>query len=226
MGSSRKSTDQILGVISKKDAERLLLSWVHLPSESDMERAPIPGPIERMLSLFPKVFADFQDCQPEKDTHNEEHVARGARRMLLSFLVRVRDSLRRVWDAPDSRQRDWEIFLMRMLFHQNKLFLEKLYTQHLEPENRALVAEEAMKFNRRVISLPDATPFEATMFYLQTFADKTRHCPNPMCPAPYFLAEKRSQKYCSEACAGPGLREAKRRWWNENRAKKRNTDDL
>src|ERR1700676_2929136 len=112
MGSSRKSTDQILGVISKKNAARLLLEWVHLPSQSDMERAPIPGPIERMLSLFPKVFARFQD-------QSEENVSKGDRRwLLLYFLAHVRDSLRKVWDAPNSRERDWEIFGMRLLSHK------------------------------------------------------------------------------------------------------------
>lgn len=52
-------------------------------------------------------------------------------------------------------------------------------------------------------------------------ADLMRVCMNPECPARYFIAYRRTQKFCSEKCAGPGQREAKRRWWNENRAGKK-----
>jgi hypothetical protein len=46
-------------------------------------------------------------------------------------------------------------------------------------------------------------------------ADRFRRCENPTCPASYFIAKRRSQKYCSEVCAGHGQRELKRKWWNE-----------
>jgi hypothetical protein len=44
-------------------------------------------------------------------------------------------------------------------------------------------------------------------------ADRMRHCPNAACPAPYFIARRRSQKYCSDACALPAQREFKALWW-------------
>jgi hypothetical protein len=67
---------------------------------------------------------------------------------------------------------------------------------------------------------PPVTPFEAAVFYFQTsIADLAKHCGNSECPAPYFIAIKKWQKYCSEKCAGPAARESKRRWWQENRAK-------
>lgn len=52
-------------------------------------------------------------------------------------------------------------------------------------------------------------------------ADRMRICGNPQCPAPYFIASRRSQKFCCDACALPAQREYKRKWWNEHRAKKR-----
>jgi len=73
-----------------------------------------------------------------------------------------------------------------------------------------------------ILALPEVplTPFEAAMFHLQTqLTDKIRRCPNPECPAPYFFATKGLQKFCSTPCAAPAQREAKRRWWNENRGK-------
>lgn len=68
-------------------------------------------------------------------------------------------------------------------------------------------------------SLPPPTPMEAVLFHLQRIGDKLRHCPNPECPAPYFIASKKGQKFCSPECAAPSQRESKRKWWYENRAK-------
>lgn len=49
-------------------------------------------------------------------------------------------------------------------------------------------------------------------------ADLMRVCLNTKCPARYFIAERRSQKFCSEACAEVAQREYKRRWWSEHGA--------
>jgi len=45
--------------------------------------------------------------------------------------------------------------------------------------------------------------------------DRTSVCANADCPAPYFFAIRRGQKYCSEVCAGPAQREFKRSWWRD-----------
>lgn len=47
-------------------------------------------------------------------------------------------------------------------------------------------------------------------------ADVMRVCLNPECPARYFIARRRSQKFCSDKCAEPAQRAYKRRWWNEH----------
>lgn len=65
---------------------------------------------------------------------------------------------------------------------------------------------------------PDDSPIRLDEFVLillraQRIADRMRVCPNSECPASYFLAKRRSQKYCSEVCAVPVQREFKRRWW-------------
>jgi len=38
-------------------------------------------------------------------------------------------------------------------------------------------------------------------------------------PHPYFIKYRPEQKYCCDRCAAPAKREAKRQWWNRNRAK-------
>lgn len=47
-------------------------------------------------------------------------------------------------------------------------------------------------------------------------ADRMKYCPNPTCVAPYFIAKRRSQKYCSYVCAAPAQKEFKRQWWAEH----------
>jgi hypothetical protein len=44
-------------------------------------------------------------------------------------------------------------------------------------------------------------------------------CSNKHCAVPYFISKRKDQKYCSDDCAAPAKREAKRRWWTINRAK-------
>jgi hypothetical protein len=56
-------------------------------------------------------------------------------------------------------------------------------------------------------------PFILALLRAQHQVDRMRHCLNVQCPAPYFLALRRSQRYCSEECARPAQREFKRTWW-------------
>jgi hypothetical protein len=41
-------------------------------------------------------------------------------------------------------------------------------------------------------------------------------CRNIDCPAPYFIASRRDQKFCTEECASPAKKAAKLRWWHKN----------
>jgi hypothetical protein len=47
-------------------------------------------------------------------------------------------------------------------------------------------------------------------------ADRMRVCGNLECPAPYFIARRRSQRYCTEECAKPAQQAHKRAWWKEH----------
>jgi hypothetical protein len=47
--------------------------------------------------------------------------------------------------------------------------------------------------------------------------EKSERNPEGTCDTPYFLKYRPQQQFCSEICAGPAHREAKRRWWKEHR---------
>jgi len=108
----------------------------------------------------------------------------------------------RIWDQPDYRTRQWGAFLLL----------------HLTRGEAGLQHLTALGFSG---PLPPPTPFEQALMWLVDVGDRARHCQNPDCVAPYFIAARRSQKYCSTTCAAPTQREFKRRWWAEHGSKRR-----
>jgi hypothetical protein len=197
--SSKKSGNQILGVMAVSRAERLLLDWANLPEwrgdfatraaryhrQNIAQVAAVPAPnqaqkpaYQRIVQRYPEVFADVS-----------EHSAEIAR--IFGML------LRKAWDAPNLRKKEWYLTDAEAFYHRTALGIAD------PPEQ--------------------ATPLEAVMFHFKRNLDRALHCPNPDCPAPYFLATKKHQKFCSIVCAGPSQREAKRRWWNANRGKRKRT---
>jgi hypothetical protein len=73
--------------------------------------------------------------------------------------------------------------------------------------------------------------FERALYALFRNSGLAKVCENPECPAPYFIAQRKSQCYCGEDCAVVYQREWKREWWKkkgssrrrQQRAKKRKT---
>lgn len=65
-----------------------------------------------------------------------------------------------------------------------------------------------------IISDPDS--FAQVLLRAIDVAPLMRKCPNPACPAPYFIGARRSRRYCSDACSLPAQRESKRAWWNQH----------
>jgi hypothetical protein len=101
--------------------------------------------------------------------------------------------LQKAWDARTLRKREWYLHDAESYYHQ---------------------------MAGRVGDPPThATHLEAVLYHFRRIADRALHCPNPDCVAPYFFSSKKGQKYCSDVCALPAQREAKRRWWRENKAK-------
>jgi hypothetical protein len=67
---------------------------------------------------------------------------------------------------------------------------------------------------------PTIGPFEAAIYWAQSNQKLMLYCANPACAAPYFFRTEKGQRYCSPDCANPARKEAKLKWWNENRGKK------
>lgn len=199
MKSSRKQGDQILGTIPKKRAEQFLVELANTRFIAAAEHYDDRAPSSRVM----KYLDVLKPQSPAQPTPAE----------LYDLAALVAFYFRKIWDAPDQRHRDWFLFKLREFWWNwylrvNTGELSKAF--HLTP-----VVQSAL----RIWTPPEPTAFEAVLFYLQRDVDRLRHCPNPDCVSPYFIATKKGQKYCSDACAVPAQREAKRKWWAENRGK-------
>jgi hypothetical protein len=193
MGSIQKQGDKILGMISKVDAERLLTEWANISEKPIGQKL-----VSRMCSRYPEVFAAFDQTKPNWW---------GSLSVVLS---RIQVDLRNAWDAPEQRQREWKLFILRQSYH------DAVVLSRLTREGRW---EHGPELTKLLSEAPPLTSFEAAIYYFQKISDRAKHCGNESCPAHYFIAVNRWQKFCSDACAGPVNREQKRRWWHENKGK-------
>lgn len=125
---------------------------------------------------------------------------------LSRLYIGLRDWLRSAWVAKDKRARLW-------LLHE--LISNEAY---LHTDQRLVLTVIAFANGPIInVKLGSPTPFEQAAVYLLNYpAVRTRVCKNADCRAPYFLADKRNQLYCSETCALPAQRRFKRLWWRQN----------
>ncbi len=196
--SSHKRDHQILGAISTTQAERLLCDW-----------ANIPGPWP-MIGMGQDSTLKLRDAV-ERIRRRHKNILGDSRALGHLWL---RDFLRRAWDTSDLRERDWYLFKFRDLYN---LMVRR---SAMSPADRQSDETDEVNAGAPRHAAPQVTPIEAAVFHFQRHADRARRCPNPECPAPYFIADKKGQRYCSEACALPAQRESKRLWWANNRSKR------
>lgn len=63
--------------------------------------------------------------------------------------------------------------------------------------------------------------FQEALYELWRRSSFVKRCVNSNCPAPYFIADKTTQRYCSESCAEVFQRAYKLRWWKEHGSEQR-----
>jgi hypothetical protein len=187
MSANRIRVAKILGTLSEVDARDFLCDLANL-RDGDFRA------VTRLRKTFPEMF--------------HPHIVDGA-------VFTYAKYLRRAWDAPDLRHRDWYLFSLRQM--------------HAKGEREARGSE--LKENSQITVWPGTGPelsepppeaahMEAALYYLQAkVGDKAKHCEQAHCLRPYFISPKRWGKFCSEKCAGIANRESKRQWWSENRGK-------
>ena len=187
------------------------------------ESAPV-----RSVRLYPEIFGCLTPGRANRGragSPNDPVLARYLA-MHLMFL------LQEVWDS-NPRHREWWIYAARRDYSiwwcwrkeedetlHPTLFGFRYHRWNLKDLQKAPPLSLDFKWLSPLTDPPENTPFDQVMRHFQRMAPRARKCKNPSCEAPYFFAARRSQKYCSEPCARPAQRAAKRKWWRKNRAKK------
>jgi hypothetical protein len=131
-------------------------------------------------------------------------------RNLIRFTPSFRDALRAIWIAPDQRTKEWGVFRL----------IEGAVISQTNPRPDEILGTLKI-IDGSVAPLPPPSPLEQCLQYLLRNATKTLICSNQDCPARFFFASRKSQKYCSTDCALPAQRFYKRKWWAKNGKQRR-----
>jgi hypothetical protein len=127
-----------------------------------------------------------------------------------------RELMREMWVAPLDGQRRYFAFQLRSrLYRALEATARASIPKTVERKAKGVWkrnGEWKSEYSERIRTLWQ-TPFEEALDRLEKLTGRTKVCGNPDCPARYFIAQRKSQRYCSEACAGLFQRQAKRNWW-------------
>jgi hypothetical protein len=141
---------------------------------------------------------------------------------LRRFLTRIQPPLQTLWREPAP-----------LLKEANLMLLAGAYMRGAAPGPRAGGGERPVP--RGTPPLTTSQLFEAVaiprgidgfllvLLYALKHTHLLRYCANADCREPYFVGSRASQVFCSEPCAAPAQREAKRRWWDAHGEARRKT---
>lgn len=234
--SHRSERNNVLGVISVADIKTFLTDSANLPwSVTYPDYRPH---FDRWVRRWERLFTYRAEVESQYDGPSLEETLNGnaefsdspgthakwerqqvPKEHLELFSAIVRTTLRRLWTEQDARQRDWYCYRLRDVHRQ--------MVRHLEgwQENTEWGGADTPKRQLDYVlqDVPEVSPFEAAICWLQINHSLMLHCANPLCEAPYFFKadNAKRQTHCSPECADLARRAAKLKWWNENRKKSR-----
>jgi hypothetical protein len=205
--TSNNQGDELLARITPRQAERFLVELANLLDDA--------AAVERFWKRYGNLLPKYGE-----DSWRIADVGEGFSDTELTFILALRTLIRNFWFAPDIRTREWQVF---KILHE--LLADSPWVRIQEPWPEGAPEDLVVRFpggTSRLIKKevplfpPPVTPFEQILRHTLAAADRARICAHFGCVARYFFAQRRNQKYCSDACAIPAKREAKRRWWREH----------
>ncbi len=207
--SSNKTTAGNLATSSSRsDARKLLLAVANLREDHqgfEWFKRNFPYVTEDVIS--PTVRKEAVFTEPDESFPYYSPASTPAEKWKY-WILPLQATLRAIWRAPDRRTKEWGMFRVSQdFFSQGK---GDLMHAPLDGSWDFLLKE-----------LKPRSRTEQLILEFMSWAELTHYCDNPYCSAPFFIANKTNQKYCSPECAGPARRESKRRWWARNGARLR-----
>lgn len=161
------------------------------------------------LAQFLNRFADFEllnerVCGPLKERFADAGLCSADDNEALEqlLLLYLRQLARGMWRAVDVRDRYEGWFILRSDLARNDRFYLDLSNWWTDDSLRV-----------RLPPPRSPLPVEHAFEYLLVNGTLAFYCQNESCKAPYYFAQRHTQRYCSADCAAEGKRETKRRWW-------------
>jgi hypothetical protein len=134
-------------------------------------------------------------------------------------LQEYQDLIREAWVVASAGQRRYFVFMLR-----SRLY-EAVLAEARESIPQTVLRSGKGQFERKSFwkaeysemlrSLPK-TSFDDAIDRLAGLGGRTKKCGNPACETPYFIAARKSQRYCTDTCANVFQRKAKRAWWQDH----------
>lgn len=117
-------------------------------------------------------------------------------------ILRLRNLLRDAWRAgPTAQQSLDELLGFRGSFFLGGYFSDRFPTISAD-------------WRRGSLAFVPHNEFQAACYALVRSSNLAGFCANPDCPAPYFIARRATQRYCSPDCLKPFQKQWKLDWWN------------
>jgi hypothetical protein len=151
-------------------------------------------------------------------------------------LLTLRDELRLLWEYDSRRKIEvgrllvgpvvgWHARrLSRLVYEAAPQPPQKVICDYWLRKERQPIEVEWTKEAKKIKPRPQCLPAVLSWGCVH-YAGHLKFCANPECLNPYFISKRTDQKYCSDECAAPAKREAKRRWWSTNRSKVANNKE-
>jgi len=115
----------------------------------------------------------------------------------------MREALRRIWGADSDKLYD--------------VLLPTPEEATMDPDpNWVWNPQLKLDWRRGEFVYIPRSEFQEAVYKLFRRSPLAKVCANPDCPAPYFVAGRTTQQYCSEKCSGVLQRKHKLRWWKEH----------
>jgi hypothetical protein len=126
----------------------------------------------------------------------------GGPRLISSRALMLAENIRKLQPNPVLRKRD----ILRLIWRGDESANDYL---------KILLAGSRMQFDwkRGELVYEPQNDFEKAVYALFRNSKLAKVCGNPDCPAPLFVAQRKSGAYCEEDCAQVYQREWKRNWW-------------
>jgi hypothetical protein len=185
-------------------------------AESDLLRA-----LRELANLRDDAEAFERFCKrwPELAYLPEEDPPMGPDQLPPKFWIMCerRDDLQRIWLGDSSLLRS----LLLPVDPPEELQDTGVYMDRNTPDGwmlggRTWEAPIKLDWQRGQFIYEPRTEFQRALYCLFLQSTRAKRCANSDCPAPYFMAQKTTQRYCTDKCAEVFQKEWKRKWWTEH----------